>query len=411
MTRVFVTGLGVVSPVGLTAEETWQSFLSGISGAAEVRHFDTAEHTVKFSCEVKDFDPVQWIDKKSAKRMAPATQYSVAAARQAVEDAGIEITDSNRDNIGVVVNTGAGGTGMIEDATRGIIKEGLRTVSPFLVPIIMPNAVSCLVSIEMGIRGPILTSTLACASGNYAVVEGYHLLQRGEAEVILAGGAECSHTAISFAALARMGALSSRNDDPKRASRPFDKDRDGFVMGEGAAILVLETEEHARARGAKLYAEVLGGALTGDGYHITAPAPDGNGAARAMTQALKFSKLKAEDVDVIFAHGTSTPLNDPTETKVIKQALGEHAKKVAVSATKSMVGHMMGAAGAISAFAAAKTLYHGIIPPTINLETPDPECDLDYVPNVARKQDVKVAMVNAFGFGGQNVALALRKVE
>jgi 3-oxoacyl-[acyl-carrier-protein] synthase II len=273
----------------------------------------------------------------------------------------------------------------------------------------MPNAVSCLVSIETGARGPILTSTLACASGNYALIEGYHFLKRGEADVVIAGGAESTSTPLSFAALGRMGALSSRNDDPLHASRPFDTDRDGFVYGEGAAIMILETEEHARARGAKIYAEVLGGRLTGDAFHITAPDPEGDGAVRAMKGAMESAGLQPTDVDVIYAHGTSTLLNDVTETKAIKQAFGDHAYSLAVTAVKSMVGHMMGAAGAVAALAGVLTLYEGVIPPTINHEHPDPECDLDYVPGQARRADVNAVLVNAFGFGGQNVALAMKR--
>jgi 3-oxoacyl-[acyl-carrier-protein] synthase II len=273
----------------------------------------------------------------------------------------------------------------------------------------MPNAVSCLISIETGARGPVLTSTLACASGNYSIIEGYHFLQRGEADVIIAGGAESATTPVSFAALGRLGALSCRNDDPLHASRPFDVDRDGFVYGEGAAVMILEAEEHARARGAKIYAEVLGGRLTGDAFHITAPDPDGDGAARAMQGAMQSAGLQPSDIDVIYAHGTSTPLNDVTETKAIKRVFGDRAYSLAVTATKSMVGHLMGAAGAVSALAGVLTLHEGVIPPTINHDQPDPECDLDYVPNQARRAEVNGVLVNAFGFGGQNVVLAMKR--
>jgi 3-oxoacyl-[acyl-carrier-protein] synthase II len=309
----------------------------------------------------------------------------------------------------VVIATGGGGIALMEEGTHVLTEKGPRSVSPFLLPSIMPNAVSCLVSIETGARGPVLTSTLACASGNYAMIEGYHFLQRGEADVIIAGGSESANTPLTFASLARMGALSGRNDDPTRASRPFDADRDGFVYGEGAAVMILETEEHARARGAKIYAEVLGGRLTGDAYHITAPDPDGDGAVRAIQGALRSAGLQPTDVDVIYAHGTSTALNDVTETQAIKRALGDHAYKVAVTATKSMLGHTLGAAGAMAALAATLTLHEGVIPPTINHEHPDPECDLDYVPNRARHAEVNVALVNAFGFGGQNVVLAMKR--
>jgi 3-oxoacyl-[acyl-carrier-protein] synthase II len=321
----------------------------------------------------------------------------------------LTIDENNRDNVGVVIATGGGGIGHAEDGTRTLIDKGPRSVSPLVLPSIMPNAVSCLVSIETGARGPVLTSTLACASGNYSIIEGYHFLQRGEADVIIAGGTESSTTPVSFAALGRLGALSCRNDDPTRASRPFDVDRDGFVYGEGAAVMVLETEEHARARGAKIYAEVLGGRLTGDAFHITAPDPDGDGAVRAMEGAVEGAGLEPIDIDVIYAHGTSTQLNDVTETKAIKRAFGPHAYNLAVTATKSMVGHLMGGAGAISALSAVLTLHEGIIPPTINHEQPDPECDLDYVPNQSRRADVNALLVNAFGFGGQNVVLVMKR--
>jgi 3-oxoacyl-[acyl-carrier-protein] synthase II len=349
------------------------------------------------------------MDRKMARRTARVTQFSLAASRQALDDAGLTIGNGNRDNVGVVIATGGGGIGFAEEGTHVLIKKGPRAVSPLLLPGLMPNAVSCLVSIETGARGPILTSTLACASGNYAMIEGYHFLQRGEADVVIAGGTESTTSPLSFAAMGRMGALSSRNDDPLHASRPFDADRDGFVYGEGAAVMILETEEHARARGARIYAEVLGGRLTGDAFHITAPDPEGDGAVRAMEGAMQSAGLQPTDVDVIYAHGTSTPLNDPTETKAIKRVFGDHAYNLAVTATKSMVGHLMGAAGAISALAAALTLHEGVIPPTINYERPDPECDLDYVPNQARHTEVNAALVNAFGFGGQNVVLAMKR--
>jgi 3-oxoacyl-[acyl-carrier-protein] synthase II len=407
--RVFVTGMGAITPIGNDVATFWKNLTDGVSGAGNITAFDASDFPVRIACEVKDFDAGQWMDRKMARRTARVTQFALAAARQALDDADLTVSTDNRDNIGVVIATGGGGIALMEEGTHVLTEKGPRSVSPFLLPSIMPNAVSCLVSIETGARGPVLTSTLACASGNYAMIEGYHLLQRGEADVIIAGGAESANTPLTFASLARMGALSGRNDDPTHASRPFDADRDGFVYGEGAAVMILETEEHARARGAKIYAEVLGGRLTGDAYHITAPDPDGDGAVRAIQGALRSAGLQPTDVDVIYAHGTSTPLNDVTETLAIKRALGDHAYDVPVTATKSMLGHTLGAAGAMAALAVALTLHEGVIPPTINHEHPDPECDLDYVPNRARRAEVNVALVNAFGFGGQNVVLAMKR--
>jgi 3-oxoacyl-[acyl-carrier-protein] synthase II len=409
MTRVFVTGLGAVSPIGNDVPTFWKNLTDGVSGAGQITAFDTSDFPVRIGCEVKDFDPSLWMDRKMAKRTARVTQFSLAASRQALADAGLTIDENNRDNVGVVIATGGGGIDQAEEGTRTLIAKGPRSVSPLVLPSLMPNAVSCLVSIETGARGPVLTSTLACASGNYSIIEGYHFLQRGEADVIIAGGTESATTPVSFAALGRLGALSCRNDDPTHASRPFDVDRDGFVYGEGAAVMILETEEHARARGAKIYAEVLGGRLTGDAFHITAPDPDGDGATRAMQGAIEGAGLKPTDIDVIYAHGTSTQLNDVTETKAIKRVFGPHAYNLAVTATKSMVGHLMGGAGAISALSATLTLHEGVIPPTTNHERPDPECDLDYVPNQSRRADVNALLVNAFGFGGQNVVLAMKR--
>jgi 3-oxoacyl-[acyl-carrier-protein] synthase II len=409
MTRVFVTGLGAITPIGNDVPTFWKNLTGGVSGAGPITAFDASEFPVRIGCEIKDFDPNQWMDRKVAKRTARVTQYSLAASQQALADAGLTIDESNRDNVGVVIATGGGGIGQAEEGTRTLIEKGPRSVSPLVLPSIMPNAVSCLVSIEVGARGPVLTSTLACASGNYSIIEGYHFLQRGEADVIIAGGTESATTPVSFAALGRLGALSCRNDDPTHASRPFDIDRDGFVYGEGAGVMILETEEHARARGANIYAEVLGGRLTGDAFHITAPDPKGEGASRAMRGALQGASLQPTDIDVIYAHGTSTQLNDVTETKAIKQVFGDYAYKLSITATKSMVGHLMGAAGAISALGAVLTLREGVIPPTINHEQPDPECDLDYVPNQSRRADTNAVLVNAFGFGGQNVVLVMKR--
>lgn len=411
MTRVFVTGLGAITPIGNDVDTFWENMVNGVSGAGIITAFDVTEYSSKVACEVKDFDPTKYMTRKMSRRMVRSTQFAVAASQQALADANFEITAENAHTVGVTVNTGGGGLSMLEPASVELEQKGPRVVRPFLVPSVMANAASCLVSIETGATGPILTSTLACASGNYAIIEAYHMLQRGEADVMLAGGVEAGISPLITAAFARMQAVSTRNDDPEAASRPFDVARDGFVPGEGGVVMVLETEEHAKARGAKIYAEVLGGRLTGDAYHFTAPHPEGIGAIRATRGAVESAGLTLDDVDVIYAHGTSTPLNDAAETKVIKAVFGERAYKIPVPATKSMVGHMLGAAGAISALAAVLAFRDGVIPPTINLTNPDPECDLDYVPLQARQQQTNIALVNAFGFGGQNVVLVLKRYD
>jgi 3-oxoacyl-[acyl-carrier-protein] synthase II len=409
MSRIVITGLGAITPVGNDVETFWTNMKAGVSGAGRVQAFDASDFAIQIACEVKGFTAEDWINKKMARRLARSTHFSVATAKQAVADARLEITPENSPRIGVVFNTGGGGLSTMEEGEKLLLEQGPRSVSPFLVPNIMANAASCLVSIELGTTGPLNTSALACASGNYAIVDAFHMMKRGEADVIIAGGTEATISPLIFASFARMQALSGRNDAPQRASRPFDKDRDGFVFGEGAAAFVLETEEHALARGARIYAEVLGGRLTSDAYHLTAPKPDASGASAALQGALASSHKTTAEVDAIFAHGTSTPLGDVAETVAIKRIFGERAYHIPISGTKSQVGHMLGAAGAISALAAVKAIEEGIICPTINYETPDPECDLDYVPNVARTHPVNLALVNAFGFGGQNVVLVLGK--
>ncbi len=409
MTRVVITGLGAVTPVGNDVQTFWQNMKAGKSGANHITNFDATDYPVQIACEVKDFEPTQWMSKKLARRVARASQFSIVSSRQALEDAGFEITPENSSRVGIVINTGAGGLSIMEEGERQLQEGGPRSISPFFVPSVMLNAASCMVSIELGTTGPLNTSALACASGNYALVDAYHMLQRGEAEVMIAGGTESAISPLIIASFARMQALSCRNDDPKHASRPFDKNRDGFVFGEGGVTFVLETEEHAKARGAKIYAEVLGGRLTSDAYHMTAPKPDASSSAAAMQGALEASGKSTAEVDVIFAHGTSTPIGDVAEAAAIHKVFGDRAPHIPVSATKSMVGHMLGAAGAISALAAVKAIQESIICPTINYETPDPACDLDCVPNEAREQNVDLALVNAFGFGGQNVVLVLGK--
>jgi 3-oxoacyl-[acyl-carrier-protein] synthase II len=411
MQRAVITGLGAITPIGLTVEEFWANLTAGVSGAGPITTFDTTDFPVRIACEVKGFDPKAYMDFKLVKRTCRATQFAIAASQMALADAGLTIDGNNEAMVGVVMNTGAGGIGEIPEAAETLLAKGPRSISPFLVPSIMPNAVSCLVSLASGAKGPIITSTAACASGNYAFLEALRLLRLGEAQVVIAGGTESAIFPLGLASLGRAGALSSQNDDPQRASRPFDKHRDGFVSGEGAAVMVMEAEKHARQRGAHIYAEVASGAITGDAYHITAPDPHGNGAARAMKLALENASIAPEEIDCIFAHGTGTSLNDAVETRAIKKVFGDHAYRLPVSATKSMVGHIMGAAGAISALAAVLAIRDGVIPPTINYETPDPECDLDYVPNVARQQKVNATLINGFGFGGQNVAVIIRKYE
>ena len=411
MVKAVITGLGAITPLGLTVEEFWGNLIAGVSGVGHIKSFDVSEFPVKIASEVKGFDPANYMDRKLVKRTVRGTQFAIAASRMALQDAGLTIDATNCHDVGVVMNTGGGGIADVEDSTRTLLEKGPRGVSPLFIPSVMPNAVSCLVSLVTGAKGPIVTSAAACASGNYAFVEARRLLLLNEATTLIAGGTESGTKPLTFAALSRMGALSRRNDDPQHACRPFDKDRDGFVYGEGAGVMVVETEEHARQRGGHIYAEIAGGAITGDAYHITAPDPSGSGAAHAMQLALDRAGMHLEEIDCIFAHGTSTPLNDVGETRAIKQVFGQHAYKVPVTATKSMLGHTLGAAGAISALAAVLSIRDGIIPPTINLETPDPECDLDYVPHVARRQPVRAAMINGFGFGGQNVALIIKAYQ
>ncbi|MCB0193189.1 MAG: beta-ketoacyl-ACP synthase II [Anaerolineae bacterium] len=407
MTRVVITGLGAITPIGNDVDTFWKNMKAGVSGADQISAFDASDYNIQIACEVKDFDPNDWIDKKTAKRLARSTQMAIATTHQALQDAQFKITEENAKRVGIVINSGGGGLPVMEEATHKLLNSGPRSVSPFLITSIMMNAVSSMVSIEFGTMGPLNSSALACASGNYALLDAYHLIKRGEADVVISGGSEAAISPVIFASFARMGALSPNNMDPKRASRPFDKDRDGFVFGEGAATLILESEEHAKARGATIYGEILGGSLTSDGHHVTAPKPDGSGSGEAIKRAIEYCGKKPEDVDVIFAHATSTPLGDTAETVAIKNILGERAYQIPVTGTKSLVGHMLGAAGAVAALAAVKSMQEGIVCPTINYETPDPECDLDYVPNEARPHKADMALVNAFGFGGHNCVIAL----
>lgn len=403
MTRVVITGMGALTPIGNDVPTFWDNLVAGQSGAGRVHLFDPLDMPYNISCEIKNFRAEDWVDRKSARRMSRASQFAVAVSKMALADAGFEITPENSIDVGVMMATGGGGLNDFEAEAVEMTLKGWRVVGPFAVPKAMSNAVSCVVSIETGARGPVMTSTAACASGHYSMIEAYHFLQRGEADVIIAGGAESIMSLMTMAAFGRMGPLSSRFDDPPHACRPFSVDRDGFVAAEGAAAMILETEEHALARGARIYGEVLGGRLTGDAYHITAPDPDGDGAARALAGALKNCDLQPEDIDLVFAHGTGTLLNDIGESKALKRVFGEYIYNMKITAIKSMVGHALGAAGAQSAVAAVLALRNGIVPPTINY-TPDPEIDIPIVGNIAQRvEQTRHAIVNAFGFGGQNV--------
>ncbi|KPC74911.1 3-oxoacyl-ACP synthase [Thermoactinomyces vulgaris] len=407
--RVVITGLGIISPLGNDVNTFWNHLIAGKSGVGNITHFDTTDYAVKIAAEVKDFDPLNYIDKKEARRMDRFVQFAVAAAKEALKHAELDMDKVDANRVGVYVGSGIGGLSTLENQHQVLMERGPRRVSPFFVPMMIANMSSGMVSIHTGAKGPNSAAISACATGTHCVGDSFKMLQRGDADVMLAGGTEATILPMAIAGFSAMGALSSRNDDPQKASRPFDRDRDGFVMGEGAAVLVLETLEHAQKRGANIIAEVVGYGMTADAYHITSPDPQGDGAKRSMEMALSDAGLKPEDIDYINAHGTSTDINDKFETMAIKAAFGEHAHKLAISSTKSMMGHLLGAAGAIEAAVLALTLKEQIIPPTINLENPDPECDLDYVPNEARKARVRAAISNSLGFGGHNATICIKE--
>ncbi|MEW2349918.1 MULTISPECIES: beta-ketoacyl-ACP synthase II [unclassified Streptomyces] len=409
--QVVVTGFGALTPVGNDRESTWQALLAGKSGIAPITAFDATGLPTTIAGEVKGFDPSTLLDRKRERRSARFSQLAVAAAREAVADASLTVGGEGVDagRVGVVLNNAVAGMDGIERAVDQMHADP-RTISPYFVSSVIPNMPACEVAIDLGVRGPVTASALACASGVYALLEARRLILSGEADVVLAGGTDSAITRVMFQGLSNMGALSKRNDEPERASRPFDADRDGFVFGEGAVVCVLESAEHAAARGARAYAEVAGGALTSDAFHVSAPDPSGAGAVSAMRQALERTGTAASDVDYICAHGTSTRINDLTESKAIREVYGNSAYDLLVSSPKSMVGHLIGAAGALSAMVAALAIRDGVVPPTINLDQPGEECDLDYVPHTARKADVRAAAVNAFGFGGQNCVAVLRAV-
>lgn len=408
MKRIVITGLGAITPIGNSTAEFWQNLTTGVSGIAKVTQFDVSNLPVQIAGEVKNFVPKDYMDFKAARRMSRSAQLSVAASRQAIENAKLDINDSNRDQIAVVINSGGAGLCETYNETLVYANKGPERVSPFYVPLMAPNMASCQVSMTFNITGPAMTAVAACASGVTAFLDAVRLLRSGEAEVAITGGTESSLNPLSLASLANMQALSRHNEEPAKASRPFDRDRDGFVFAEGAVVMVLETLEHALARDAEIIAEVLGGAQTADAFHITAPAPGGAGAAKALQKTLKTTGLGPQDVDYIVAHGTGTSLNDAAETQAIKTAFSERAYQIPISSPKSMVGHLLGGAGAISGLVAVLAIRDGIIPPTINLDNPSPDCDLDYVPNVTRRQSVEVVLINGFGFGGQNAVAAFR---
>jgi 3-oxoacyl-[acyl-carrier-protein] synthase II len=409
--RVVVTGLGCISPLGNDVQSTWENILAGKSGVGPITHYDASEYKTKFAAEVKGFDGSELFGSREARRMDRYTQLAVATALQAIEDADLQISDVNRDRIGVIIGTGIGGIGTLFEQMQVFAERGPQRVSPFLVPMMLPDSAAGMVAINLGVRGPNLAVVTACATGTNAVGEAGEVIRRGQADVMLAGGSEAAVVPIAMAGLGVMTALSTFNEDPERASRPFDLNRDGFVMGEGAAVLVLESREHATNRGARILAELTGYGATNDAYHISAPAENGAGAAICMQMALDYAELQAMDINYINAHGTSTQLNDKSETAAIKTVFGETAYQIPISSTKSMTGHLLGASGALEALFCVKTLQDCVLPPTINYETPDPECDLDYVPNQARPAQVKNIMSNSFGFGGHNATIILSRYK
>ena len=407
--RVVITGIGMVTPIGIGKEEFWQSLIQGKSGIDKISYFDTSEYPTKIAAEVKNFDYMNVISPKEANRMDKSTQFSIVSAMQALEDSKLEVNEKNSYSTGVIIGSGIGGIGTFEKQHKILLKKGPRRVSPFFVPMMISNISAGEIAIKIGAKGPNGVITTACASSTHAVGMAFKLLQQGDAQVIISGGTEAAISPMALAGFCKMRALSVQNNEPSRASRPFDNERDGFIMGEGAGILILETLQHAKERNANIYAEILGFGMTADAYHITAPAPDGEGAIKAMETALRVAKINPSQVDYINAHGTSTPLNDKLETLAIKKVFGKHAYDLKISSNKSMTGHLLGASGGVEAIATALTIKNNIIPPTINYNSPDPECDLDYVPNKSKKEIINYAISNSFGFGGHNGVIVLGK--
>lgn len=407
--RVVVTGLGAITPLGIGTDEYWQGLMTGRSGVNLVENFDCSAISTRIAAQVKGFNPEDYLDRKETKRMDRFAQFAAAASKMAVADAGLPITDMTRARVGVFIGSGIGGIQTFEDQHRKLIEGGMGRVSPFFIPMMIANMGTGNVAKLLGAQGPSETAVTACATSTNSIGDAYLVIKRGEADAIVAGGAEAAVTPISMAGFSNMKAMSTRNDDPEHASRPFDTGRDGFILGEGSGILILEALETAQARGAKIYAEIIGYGMSNDAYDMVHPAPEGAGAARAMTAALKSACLSPDAVGYINAHGTSTPAGDVLEVQAIKSVFGSHARRLAVSSTKSMTGHLLGAAGAIEAIATILALQKGLLPPTMNLENPDPECDLDFVPNKPREQQVDIALSNSFGFGGHNATLVFRR--
>jgi 3-oxoacyl-[acyl-carrier-protein] synthase II len=409
--RVVVTGVGLVTALGTGTEETWKGLCEGRSGVAAISRFDTTQFSTRIAAEVKDFDPLKWFDKKDLKKMDNFIHYAVAAADFAMQQSGLKIDEGLAERTGVFIGSGIGGFNIIEREHRALLEGGPRKISPFFIPSSIINLAAGQVSIRFGARGPNSAPCTACSSGAHAVGDAFRVIARGDADVMICGGSEAAITPMGVGGFAAMRALSTRNEEPQRASRPFDKDRDGFVVGEGAGVLIIEELELARKRGARPIAEIVGYGMSGDAFHITLPPEDGRGAHRVMLNAITDAGISTDQVDYINAHGTSTPPNDRIETIAIKRLFGDHARKLAVSSTKSMVGHLLGAAGAVEAGITCLAVERGILPPTINYDTPDPDCDLDYVPNVMRKADVRYALSNSFGFGGTNASLLFKRFE
>lgn len=409
--RVVVTGLGMVTPLGTGVQQNWEAVCAGKSGIVPISKFDTSDFPCKIAGEVKDFKPQDFLDKQQLRRFDVFIHYAVASARMAMEDSGLKIDPSNSHRVGCLTGSGLGGLAMLEHYHKVLLEKGPRRISPFFIPGIIANMAPGQIAIEFGAKGPNISVETACAAGSHAVGDACRLIREGIADAMITGGAEAVVTPLALSGFCSMRALSLRNDEPEKASRPFDLDRDGFVMGEGAGIMILEEMTQALERGADIYAEVVGYGLSGDAYHVSAPEPEGEGAISCMSMAIHDAGLKPEDIDYINAHGTSTKLNDASENKAIKTVFGAHAYKLAISSTKSMTGHLLGGAGGVEAVYSVLTIKHGIIPPTINYETPDPECDLDYVPNVSRNAKVRTAMSNSFGFGGTNASLIFREFE